>query len=74
MATADEHVHLVLMASRFLRPGLGPGWTRPQTLPEEAFMALQVHQIALEAVTALRRLMPRIRRYARSLAVQLALA
>jgi len=34
-------------------------------------MPLQVHQVALESITALRPLMPRIRRCDRSLAVQL---
>lgn len=34
-------------------------------------MALKVHQIALETITALRPLMPRIRRHDRSLAAQL---
>ena len=34
-------------------------------------MALQVHQLALETITALRPLLPRIRRHDRSLAVQL---
>jgi four helix bundle protein len=37
-------------------------------------MALQVHQVALETITALRPLMARIRRHDRSLAVQLARA
>ena len=37
-------------------------------------MALQVHQVALETITALRPLMPRIRRHDRSLAMQLARA
>jgi len=34
-------------------------------------MPLQVHQVALETITALRPLMPRIRRHDRSLTVQL---
>ena len=37
-------------------------------------MPLKVHQVALETITALRPLMPRIRRHDRSLAVQLARA
>jgi len=34
-------------------------------------MALKVHQVALETITALRPLIPRIRRHDRSLAIQL---